>query len=253
MNAELRQSHRSFLQCLRPRFRLRSIFVLITLLSVWLGVSIIRKHREEAALEVITAAGGDWAMGFSWFYPFRSVHIVSFSGRDFTDTKLADVVDALSALPNLDYLQIVSSSVTDAGLIHIRDLDGISTLDLWGNSITDAGMEHLNGLRNLRHLDLSATLISDDSLARLAKMDGLQTLTLPPALALRPSAAQQPPAVLEVVRLLQESHSGPGVISTSAIKELKQGLPNCTIRQGNAYVTRPQRSLIPNPIPYEVR
>jgi hypothetical protein len=227
--------------------------VLITLLCVWLAVGVVRKHREERALQVIAAAGGGWAMGFSWFYPFQSVQIISLSGRDFTDAKLADVADALSTLPNLDYLQIVNCSVTDAGLVHLRRLDGISKLDLWGNGITDAGIEHLVGLRNLRHFDLSATLISDECLARLAELDGLTSLRLPPAVGLRSPTAQHPPAVMELARLLQESHSAPGVISMFAIRDLKQRLPNCTIRQGNAYVTRPQSSVIPNPIPYEVR
>jgi hypothetical protein len=249
MAAPNERRHGSILRRLRPRFRLRTLLVLTTLVCVWLGISMERKYREERAIRIIAAAGGGYGGQFSWFYPFRSVNVVSFSGQKFTDARLADVADALAELPSLEYLQIVQTSVTDAGLAAIRGIDGVHQLDLWGTPITDAGIEHLVEMHNLRHLDVSATLISDKGVARLADLHHLETLELP-----TDAIAAAPRYSIPLNRILFfRSYSLPGVVSQSAVKDLQKRLPGCSIRQTKSYSPPRKGSITPNPIPYELR
>ena len=52
------------------------------------------------------------------------------------------------------------SPVTDAGLVHLKGLTDLQTLDLSETKATDAGLEHLKGLTELRTLDVSKTNVT---------------------------------------------------------------------------------------------
>jgi Leucine-rich repeat (LRR) protein len=59
--------------------------------------------------------------------------------------------------------------VTDAGLVNLKGLNDLVTLDLDGTSVTDDGLANLKGLRNLQRLDLSNTQVTDEGVAALQK------------------------------------------------------------------------------------
>ena len=51
--------------------------------------------------------------------------------------------------------------VTDAGLVHLKGLTKLETLNLQSTDISDTGLIHLKGLASLKTLDLRSTKVSD--------------------------------------------------------------------------------------------
>ncbi|GEM_PF-858321 len=74
-------------------------------------------------------------------------------------------------------LYLNSPNVTDAGLIHLKELTELRALFL-GKRITDAGLVHLRKLRELQMLDLAGTEITDAGLAQVRKFGKLWSLSL---------------------------------------------------------------------------
>ena len=71
--------------------------------------------------------------------------------------------------PNdLQYLQLSSSRVNNAGLAHLSKLTGLRVLWLYDTPVSDAGLGHLRGLSGLRVLNLRSTLVTN------AGVDALQ-------------------------------------------------------------------------------
>ena len=50
---------------------------------------------------------------------------------------------------------LAGTKVTDAGLVHLKGLAQLQSLDLMEHQVTDAGLEHLKGLTQLQSLDLT--------------------------------------------------------------------------------------------------
>jgi hypothetical protein len=71
--------------------------------------------------------------------------------------------------PGMDVFSVdlSSSKVTDAGLVHVKGFAQLQSLDLMQTQVTDAGLEHLNGLTQLRSLNLRGTGITDAGVERL--------------------------------------------------------------------------------------
>lgn len=61
---------------------------------------------------------------------------------------------------DLQYLQLSSTRVNNAGLAHIKGLMGLRVLWLYDTQVSDAGLLHLYGLTGLRVLNLRSTLVS---------------------------------------------------------------------------------------------
>ncbi len=91
---------------------------------------------------------------------------------------------------DLEFLDLTGNNVTNAGLVHLKDLDRLETLVLTSNDIgmgfatdpssqiTNAGMVHLTGLSNLKRLALDRCDITDAGLVHLKGLTQLQTLDL---------------------------------------------------------------------------
>jgi len=69
---------------------------------------------------------------------------------------------------DLQYLQLSSTRVNNAGLAHIKGLTGLRVLWLYDTQVSDAGLVPLYGLTGLRVLNLRSTLVSS------AGVDALQ-------------------------------------------------------------------------------
>lgn len=85
------------------------------------------------------------------------------SGTAVTDAGLA----ALKRFPNLTRLDLDRTAVTDAALAHVASLKALESLNLYGTRITDAGLQRLETLENLRSLYLWQTEISEAGAERL--------------------------------------------------------------------------------------
>jgi hypothetical protein len=69
---------------------------------------------------------------------------------------------------DLQYLQLSSTRVNNAGLAHLVKLTGLRVLWLYDTPVSDAGLAHLRSLTGLRVLNLRSTLVTS------AGVDALQ-------------------------------------------------------------------------------
>src|SRR4051812_11982697 len=212
-----------------PRLRIRALMALVMVLGGAFGWVVHRAHTQRDAIAAIVRSGGkafyDWeikevsgrlgatvrmdrnakprwpkwlidTLGPDYLCDVRVVHL----GPDSTDS----VMRSVGRLTRLGYLTMESSSsLTDAGMAHLRDLDGLKLLAVSsGSTVTRTGLENLRGkvqleqlmisdihltdddivpleeLVNLRHLLLDGSQITSAGLARLARMTQLRQLRL---------------------------------------------------------------------------
>ncbi|MBT7171456.1 MAG: hypothetical protein HN909_06770, partial [Phycisphaerales bacterium] len=72
-----------------------------------------------------------------------------------------------------------NSTVTDAGLVHLKSLPNLRSLSLSTiKGVSDAGLAHLKSIKTLEYLGLRETAITDAGLALLRDMANLKTLNL---------------------------------------------------------------------------
>jgi hypothetical protein len=69
--------------------------------------------------------------------------------------------------------------MTDAELLELSALTQLQHLNLEGNPVTDRGLKHLTGLSQLRTLRLDRTAVTDAGLKELTGFKKLQSLQLP--------------------------------------------------------------------------
>jgi len=92
-----------------------------------------------------------------------------------TDAGLVHLKD----LPALEELWLSDTAITDAGLERIASWKNLTVLKLCASAgITDAGMEQIGKMRNLYELRLCRTAITDDGLRHLSGLSNLRTLDL---------------------------------------------------------------------------
>ena len=64
-------------------------------------------------------------------------------------------------------VDLIGTQITDAGLVHLKDLTSLKDLYLDGSQITGAGLVHLKDLASLTTLGLDGTKITDAGLAEI--------------------------------------------------------------------------------------
>lgn len=84
----------------------------------------------------------------------------------------------LKDVPNLVWLHLGGTDVTDEGLPHLAGLASLTRLHLERTKVSDAGLANLKDLQNLAYLNLYQTGISDAGLAHLEGLKGLKNLYL---------------------------------------------------------------------------
>jgi len=92
-----------------------------------------------------------------------------------TDATLESLAEGL---PELRFLSLADTRVTDAGLAHVAQLTGLHELHLDNTPVTDAGVAQLAPLTDLRILDLKGTRVTDAGLAIVRRFPHLQALYL---------------------------------------------------------------------------
>jgi hypothetical protein len=144
-----------------------------------------------ADMKALGGMGDVWIVKPGWLGSLgrEERYRVRFQGRVIGDQALARIAERHGSRIGSLYLQL--TSVTDAGLAHLKTMRTLQTLDLRafqgrrdpqgpppGPGITDAGLVHLEGLDRLGTLFLDDLPITDRGLASLQNLPNLQGLYL---------------------------------------------------------------------------
>lgn len=97
------------------------------------------------------------------------------AGKAFGDAELAQLAPLA---PAVEWLDLGSTSVTDAGLVALEPMRRLGRLHLDRTKITDAGLARLSRLSRLEYLNLRGTAVTDKGLASLRGMPRLRSLYL---------------------------------------------------------------------------
>ena len=179
------------------RFRLKTVFVIFTLVCLCLGWFMYRVNQQRRVVAKLLKNGATIQCN-----PFTSLHLwddvlpdglraringvlrysndlqwvteVTVNDPRFNDEDL----DILSELPQLRYLNLMGTGVTDDGLEKLKNLKGLDVLKFSGTRITDAGLPAISKLQNLYVLVLSETAVTDSGLTPLQNLSKLDELYL---------------------------------------------------------------------------
>jgi hypothetical protein len=170
------------------QFSLRSLFLIMTAIVVFLGIHLHPARRQSRAIGALEKVGAELTMeraddlGF-----FRSVWLRVFVNEEdcvnVTECRLAApvaITDAdlrhLNGLTELEDLRLYHVEVTDAGLEHLKGLTKLKHLQLAGLKATDSTAEYLKGLSNLQELELDRLQMTDAAMEQLKGLTNLQYL-----------------------------------------------------------------------------
>ncbi|WP_298868465.1 hypothetical protein [uncultured Gimesia sp.] len=95
------------------------------------------------------------------------------SGCGHTDEPATDSIKALGGIiisddtGNVIRVYFSGSTISDVGLVHLKELTNLTTLELSGTKISDAGLVHLKGLTRLTLLWLFETKVTKEGVMKL--------------------------------------------------------------------------------------
>jgi hypothetical protein len=122
-------------------------------------------------LEPVKQIGG-LAMPLDLKTPLLSVNL-QYGEDKVNDEALAKLV---ALAPQITWLNLAGTKVTDAGLQQVANLTKLTRLHLERTEITDAGIASLKALDNLQYLNLYGTKVGDASIDALANIKSLKKL-----------------------------------------------------------------------------
>jgi len=100
---------------------------------------------------------------------------VDLRGTWVTDTDLR----RLNELPDLAYLNLSLTHITDQGMQDIKGLPGISELNLYfAEYVTDEGLAAIKGWKKLKTLNIHGTKVSDTTLEHISGLTGLESVNV---------------------------------------------------------------------------
>jgi hypothetical protein len=252
----------------RLSFHLRALLAVVAVaavLSFWMARTVDRASMRAAAIQeiarseglILPSGGGAWppqwlraAVGDEYFLNVQAVDFATNRGRKAgsDDAKATDEQLALLAsLSDLETLELGNNEgITDRGLIHLADLQNLSTLYLYQTGVRgpglahlerlpklhsislsrselgDAGLKHLGNMLHLKWADLDQTHITDAGMADLAKAIGLETLSLR-----RTDVSDEGIRSLESLRNLKSLNLVGTRVTAAGVARLKRALPDC--------------------------
>jgi hypothetical protein len=104
--------------------------------------------------------------------PFLHVHATN-AVNTLTD---ADLQKLNAVAPQVAWLDLARTGVTDAGLGVLGRLEHLTRLHLENTAVTDAALENLEGLEYLEYLNLYGTKVTDAGLQHLESLPRLRAL-----------------------------------------------------------------------------
>jgi len=236
----------------RPRFSLKSLFVLtatVAIMGSWFAAKRRQADRQKEAVRTIHEFRG---LGGGVTYdpeipstpywgqaqpPTTCTQIIAewcrkVIGTDFLSpvvaVRLTEAQDAglvhLKKLTDLEELTLRLTQVTDTGLVHLKDLPKLRCLRLGATGVTDGGLVHLKDLTNLERLELSFNQITDAGLEHLDELSNLQELCLDST-----DVTDAGLTSLKELTSLEQLYLTDTRVTEDGAKELHQALPRCAI------------------------
>ena len=135
------------------------------------GCAAVDPSRSAAALQALSDLGADVQVRER--DGRRDVMITTDGNWQGGDAGLAHLKD----VDGLHKLRL-AGDISDAGLPAVAAVCGLTSLDLHLIGLTDTGVRALAGLTRLERLNLTYTKVSDDGLDALASLTGLRWLGL---------------------------------------------------------------------------
>ena len=161
------------------QYSLRTFFVLLTVLCVWLGWMAHRANEQRKAVAAIIELGGTVYYDYQLDHSRNPINdaeppgwkwMVQLVGVDYLHNAVAVEISVLSPLeaplrqlPALKKLELFSTQVSDVTpLVGLKNLEGLLLHDTRVSDLTP-----LAGLKNLRWLWLSHTQVSKEQVDKL--------------------------------------------------------------------------------------
>ena len=234
----------------RFQFGLKSLLVLTVVVAIpcsWFAVKIRQAKRQDAAVKAIQELRGQvatvmnvpfqrqkqlpedvastfaaWCRNLAGTDFLSHVVVVVLQGTQVTDAALVH----LKELTKLEHLQLDDTQVTDVGLVHLKELTDLVNLWLDRTQVTDAGLVHLKELPNLWFLGLSSTEVTDAGVVHLKELKNLKSLYL--------RHTQVTDAGLVHLKELTDLgwlELDDTQVTDDGVEKLQKALPNCTIER----------------------
>ena len=172
------------------RLTLRSMLVLVLLLTAVLGYTRHRIREKQRICNEIRELGGGFGTEDAWYEWIEEIVATAHWRKnglfgelvsvDLSDTSVDDDwLRQLSRFKNLERLRFGGcKNVGDTGLRFISGLHNLQELSLYDTAITNDGLVHMQDLRQLRILSLAATQITDKGLRNIQELKNLEALEI---------------------------------------------------------------------------
>jgi hypothetical protein len=189
------------------QFRLRTLLIVVTVLSLYLGWLVHRAKEQCATVAAIQDLGGwiyydfqivndrydpnasSWApewlrrhLGIDFFHDVVQVNMVyNEDGPQRLDNAITTDASAkfIARLPRVELLGLKEGQATDSALRELSNLRRLHQLYMWDAAqVTDAGIAELRHLTQLKHVHCSNAQLTDESLKTFSTMPQLEYLSL---------------------------------------------------------------------------
>lgn len=86
--------------------------------------------------------------------------------------------EKISKLPEIEFLDLIRTNVTQAGLIHLKNMENLEEFNLTTNLMADEGTIHFKRAPNLKKLWISCDRLTNDSVAEFSKLKQIESLII---------------------------------------------------------------------------
>lgn len=238
------------------QFSLRTLFVVITLLAVWLGIHTHSARLQKRSVAAVHEYGGrvrydfqypqgtygrddldysatsrvpQWmldSVGIDFFHDVVEVTIDREYDYGRQNPSADDgLIRSLYGLPELRRLGLSHCGVSDEGLRGLSRFSSLEDLDLSYSSITDDALSRIGSLTSLKWLDLGHTRINGRGFHRLSRLDELEVLIL----TLTPIRDEALNSVKDMEGLQYTSIHGCRHLTPGGVEAFRQAAPKCKI------------------------
>ena len=227
------------------RFSLRTFLLVVTVFAIWIGFQTYRAQLQSRAVsalqDLFVQISYDWQHDPSdymyvlanvspptpgWLrdavgeHFFQTVVRVNFEQTQTHDSDL----QWLDALPDIRFLSLFDTPVTNEGMRHVGAIPRLQTLYFFDTQIGDDGLKHLRNATTLREIQCGNTPITDAGLAHLENLNQLEKLWLGGT-----KVSDQGLRHLDSLKKLQFLDLRETNVTVESVAKLRESRPNCKI------------------------